>query len=105
MNLCINKTVDITAVDMRTRGCCCSGNAPMLMKSDRYWQVMPNPKSLQNPVSFLITWEKKQSGVEFSEMLAQKEDMKEGRTVVIPAVAPQAGCDLDLRRSETGCTG
>lgn len=28
---------------------------PMLMKSDLYWHVMPNPKSLQNPVSFLIT--------------------------------------------------
>lgn len=29
---------------------------PMLMKSDLYWHVIPNPKSLQNPDSFLITW-------------------------------------------------
>lgn len=28
----------------------------MLMKSDLYWQVMPKPKSLQKPVSFLITY-------------------------------------------------
>lgn len=26
----------------------------MLIKSDLYWQVIPKPKSLQNPVSFLI---------------------------------------------------
>lgn len=30
---------------------------PMLMKSDLYWHVMPNPKSRQNPVSWLITWD------------------------------------------------
>ena len=29
--------------------------SPMLMKSDRYWHVIPNPKSLQNPVSFFMT--------------------------------------------------
>lgn len=29
------------------------------MKSDRYWQVMPKPKSRQNPVSFLITCREK----------------------------------------------
>lgn len=29
---------------------------PMLMKSDLYWHVIPNPKSLQNPDSFWITW-------------------------------------------------
>lgn len=29
---------------------------PMFMKSDLYWQVMPKPKSLQKPVSFLITY-------------------------------------------------
>lgn len=28
----------------------------MFMKSDLYWQVMPKPKSLQKPVSFLITY-------------------------------------------------
>lgn len=27
----------------------------MFMKSDLYWQVIPKPKSLQNPVSVLIT--------------------------------------------------
>ena len=27
----------------------------MLWKSDRYWHVIPKPKSLQNPVSFCIT--------------------------------------------------
>lgn len=25
----------------------------MLRKSERYWHVIPNPKSLQNPASFL----------------------------------------------------
>lgn len=29
------------------------------MKSDLYWQVMPKPKSRQNPVSFLITCREK----------------------------------------------
>lgn len=29
------------------------------MKSVLYWQVMPKPKSLQNPVSFLITCRQK----------------------------------------------
>ena len=29
--------------------------SPMLMKSDWYWHVIPNPKSLQNPVSFFMT--------------------------------------------------
>lgn len=34
---------------------------PMLMKSDLYWQVMPKPKSLQKPVSFLITYRKEEN--------------------------------------------
>lgn len=31
----------------------------MLMKSDLYWHVIPNPKSLQNPDSFLMTYERR----------------------------------------------
>lgn len=31
----------------------------MLMKSDLYWHVIPKPRSLQNPVSFFITYQKK----------------------------------------------
>lgn len=31
----------------------------MLIKSDRYWHVMPNPKSRQNPFSFFITWNRR----------------------------------------------
>lgn len=30
----------------------------MLRKSDLYWHVIPKPSSLQNPVSFFITYQK-----------------------------------------------
>lgn len=57
----------LSCCDRPGRSACCDANVvapsylPMFMKSDLYWQVMPKPKSLQKPVSFLITYGERNS--------------------------------------------
>lgn len=105
-------------------GCSAHVALPIFMKSDLYWQVMPKPKSLQKPVSFLITYrrEKREKRARKSEPtglagFVQPEQIQPRLSLrrnvfhggfdrpVLPAVAPQAGRVRGSRRSEQGCTG